>query len=160
MRVATRAYKGPELLLGVRDYDYSLDIWSLGCVFGAMLFRKSQLFKGDDDWHQLRKIVKVLGTSDLDDYVERYRIINPEYSRVRASMGDVPRVPWTDLVNDANAALVSDEALDLLSQMLQYDHGRRISAAEALQHPFFASTVPGEEADALAAGAKRRHDEL
>jgi len=37
VRVASRYYKGPELLVGLRDYDYSLDMWSLGCMLGAMV---------------------------------------------------------------------------------------------------------------------------
>ncbi len=37
MRVASRAYKGPELLVDFKYYDYSLDLWSVGCVFGSMV---------------------------------------------------------------------------------------------------------------------------
>ncbi len=37
MRVASRYFKGPELLVGLRDYDYSLDIWSFGCMFAGMV---------------------------------------------------------------------------------------------------------------------------
>ncbi len=40
VRVATRFYKGPELLLDIRDYDYSLDMWGAGCMFAALLFKK------------------------------------------------------------------------------------------------------------------------
>ncbi len=40
MRVATRFYKGPELLLDIRDYDYSLDMWGVGCMLAAFLFKK------------------------------------------------------------------------------------------------------------------------
>jgi len=40
VRVATRFYKGPELLCDIRDYDYSLDIWGVGCMLAAFLFRK------------------------------------------------------------------------------------------------------------------------
>ena len=39
VRVASRAYKGPELLVNYKKYDYSLDLWSLGCVFGSMVNR-------------------------------------------------------------------------------------------------------------------------
>ena len=38
VRVATRFYKGPELLIDVRDYEYSLDIWGVGCMMAAMIF--------------------------------------------------------------------------------------------------------------------------
>lgn len=37
VRVASRYYKGPELLLNNPKYDYSLDLWSLGCLFGALV---------------------------------------------------------------------------------------------------------------------------
>ncbi len=37
VRVATRYYKGPELLVDYMAYDYSLDLWSLGCTLGAIV---------------------------------------------------------------------------------------------------------------------------
>lgn len=38
VRVASRYYKGPELLVDDFYYNYSLDIWSLGCTMGNMMF--------------------------------------------------------------------------------------------------------------------------
>ena len=35
LRVGTKPYKAPELLLGYNKYDYSLDLWSLGCIFAS-----------------------------------------------------------------------------------------------------------------------------
>ena len=35
VRVASRYFKGPELLVDLQDYDYSLDLWSLGCMFAG-----------------------------------------------------------------------------------------------------------------------------
>ena len=32
-----RYFKGPELLVDLQDYDYSLDLWSLGCMFAGMV---------------------------------------------------------------------------------------------------------------------------
>nr|DAD21343.1 TPA_asm: hypothetical protein HUJ06_022806 [Nelumbo nucifera] len=37
VRVASRYFKGPELLVDLQDYDYSLDLWSLGCMFAGMV---------------------------------------------------------------------------------------------------------------------------
>ena len=33
----SRYFKGPELLVDLQDYDYSLDLWSLGCMFAGMV---------------------------------------------------------------------------------------------------------------------------
>jgi len=41
VRVASRYFKGPELLVDLQEYDYALDMWSLGCMFAGMIFRKS-----------------------------------------------------------------------------------------------------------------------
>jgi serine/threonine protein kinase len=37
VRVASRYFKGPELLVDFQEYDYSLDIWSYGCMFASMV---------------------------------------------------------------------------------------------------------------------------
>ena len=37
VRVASRYFKGPELLVDLQDYDYALDMWSLGCMFAGVL---------------------------------------------------------------------------------------------------------------------------
>lgn len=39
VRVASRYFKGPELLLNYEYYDYSLDIWSVGCTFAGMVIK-------------------------------------------------------------------------------------------------------------------------
>ncbi|CAH8390532.1 unnamed protein product [Eruca vesicaria subsp. sativa] len=67
VRVASRYFKGPELLVDLQDYDYSLDMWSLGCMFAGMVsggcimffFRKEPFFYGHDNQDQLVKIAKV-----------------------------------------------------------------------------------------------------
>ena len=71
VRVASRYFKGPELLVDLQDYDYSLDMWSLGCMFAGMIFRKEPFFHGHDNYDQLVKIVKVLGTDELFDYLDK-----------------------------------------------------------------------------------------
>ncbi|KAF9621807.1 hypothetical protein IFM89_028245 [Coptis chinensis] len=55
----SRYFKGPELLVDLQNYDYSLDMWSLGCMFAGMIFRKEPFFYGHDNHDQLVKIAKV-----------------------------------------------------------------------------------------------------
>ena len=37
VRVASRYFKGPELLVDYQEYDYSLDMWSFGCMLASMV---------------------------------------------------------------------------------------------------------------------------
>jgi serine/threonine protein kinase len=67
-----RYFKGPELLLNFERYDYSLDLWSLGCLLAALLFKKEPFFFGSDNDNQLVKIAAVLGTQDLVAYCRKY----------------------------------------------------------------------------------------
>ena len=45
--------------------------------------------------------------------------------------------PWTKFIKSENQALCNDDALDLLSRMLVYDHSERILPKEALEHKYF-----------------------
>lgn len=48
-RVCSRPYRAPELLVDYKKYNYEIDIWSLGCVFAAMLFKVSHIFIGKNN---------------------------------------------------------------------------------------------------------------
>ena len=135
VRVASRYFKGPELLVDLQDYDYSLDLWSLGCVFAGMIFRKEPFFNGHDNYDQLVRIAKVLGTQELHAYLNKYRIeLDPH---LEALVGRHSRKPWSKFVNADNQHLVTPEAIDFLDKLLRYDHQERITAKEAQKHPFF-----------------------
>ena len=135
VRVASRYFKGPELLVDDIYYDYSLDIWSLGCMFAGMIFKKEPFFQGKDNYDQLVKIAKVLGTDDLYKYIEKYELtLDNHYSGI---LGNYPKKQWTKFINEENKHLCSNEALDLLSKMLVYDRAQRITPKEAMMHPYF-----------------------
>ncbi|CAL9198373.1 unnamed protein product, partial [Musa hybrid cultivar] len=107
VRVASRYFKGPELLVDLQDYDYSLDMWSLGCMFAGMIFRKEPFFYGHDNHDQLVKIAKVLGTDELNAYLNKYRLeLDPQLD---ALVGRHSRKPWSKFINADNQHLVSPE---------------------------------------------------
>merc|ERR1711862_691973 len=119
VRVASRYYKGPELLVDLQLYDYSLDMWSLGCMIAGMVFRKEPFFHGHDNYDQLVKIAKVLGTDDLFQYIDKYKKeLDPHYEN---QLGRHSRKAWAKFATAENAHLVSQEVLDLIDKLLVYD---------------------------------------
>jgi casein kinase II subunit alpha len=44
---------------------------------------------------------------------------------------------WQKFVNPENRHLVSDEATDFVAKLLRYDHQERLTAQEAMAHPYF-----------------------
>lgn len=47
-------------LCDLQMYDYSLDMWSLGCMLASMIFRKEPFFHGHDNYDQVGKISSLL----------------------------------------------------------------------------------------------------
>uniref|UniRef100_A0A4W4GEH9 non-specific serine/threonine protein kinase n=1 Tax=Electrophorus electricus TaxID=8005 RepID=A0A4W4GEH9_ELEEL len=139
VRVASRYFKGPELLVDYQMYDYSLDMWSLGCMLASMIFRKEPFFHGHDNYDQLVRIAKVLGTEDLYDYIDKYNIeLDPRFNDI---LGRHSRKRWERFVHSENQHLVSTEALDFLDKLLRYDHQARLTAREAMDHPYFCKST-------------------
>lgn len=136
VRVASRYHKGPELLVNLQQYDYSLDLWSVGAMIGAIVFKKEPLFKGDSNNDQLVRIAQVLGTKDLFMYLEKYGIeLSDEYDSI---LGNYAKKPWKNFISAKNRHLSEHEVvIDLIDHLLRYDHQERLTAKEAMAHPFF-----------------------
>jgi len=137
VRVASRYFKGPELLVDFQEYDYSLDMWSLGAMLAALIFQKEPFFRGSDNNDQLIKIAQVLGTDELFRYLDKYSLELDDHHHVLHEY--IPRMAWSRFVTPQHQHLVSNDALDLLGKLLRYDHQERLTAAEAMAHRYFDS---------------------
>ncbi|KAL3232508.1 hypothetical protein RNJ44_04424 [Nakaseomyces bracarensis] len=128
--VATRWYRAPEIMLNFQDYSTAIDIWSCGCVLAEMLLRKP-LFPGKDYHHQLLLILEILGSptaSDIED-------IN--YGRAKDYIMNLPHFEkknWAEMLGTDN-----EQLLDILDKLLTFNPKRRITAEQALAHPFLAT---------------------
>lgn len=139
VRVASRYFKGPELLVDFRLYDYSLDLWSFGCMLASMVFMKEPFFHGKSNTDQLIQIVRVLGSDRFDLYLTKYNItLSQEYDDI----GYYNRRPWERFINDNNKHLVTPEFLDFIDKLLRYDHQERLTAREAMAHAYFDPVRP------------------
>lgn len=134
VRVASRYYKGPELLVGYVYYDYSLDIWSFGCILAEFLFKKRPFFHGMKNSEQIQEIAKVLGTKDLRSYVEKYELPAQSLDHIAGMRED--RMSLSDFVDESEHQLLED-GIGLLEKIFVYDHQERPSAIECLDHRFF-----------------------
>uniref|UniRef100_A0A671STR5 mitogen-activated protein kinase n=1 Tax=Sinocyclocheilus anshuiensis TaxID=1608454 RepID=A0A671STR5_9TELE len=113
--VATRWYRAPEIMLNWMHYNQTVDIWSVGCIMGELLKGKV-LFPGNDYIDQLKRIMEVVGTPTPD-----------VLKKISSEHQDLAKI-----FRGANPL-----AVDLLKKMLVLDCDGRISASEALCHPYF-----------------------
>lgn len=133
-RVASRYYKAPELLVNYEYYDYSLDMWSFGCLIGAMVLHAEPMFKGEDNTDQLTKIVDVLGTRDFEEYIQKYGIKNNYF---KINQDKVDRLNLEKHYSPHRASRMCRDAIQLINHLLRYDHSERLNAQQAMQHKFF-----------------------
>jgi cyclin-dependent kinase-like len=127
--VATRWYRAPELVLSCTDYSYPVDMWAIGCILGEITDGQP-LFPGESEIDQLFVIQKVLGplTADQMEVCQK----NPRFIGVK-----FPEVTKPETLEKKYLGKLSKKALSFMKTCLKMDPAERISAAEALQHPYF-----------------------
>jgi serine/threonine protein kinase len=124
--VVTLWYRAPDVLLGSRTYNTSIDIWSAGCIM-AELYTGRPLFPGTTNEDQLQRIFRLMGTPSERSWpgISQFPEYKPNF-QVYATQDLRLILPQVDTVG-----------LNLLSSMLQLRPDMRISAADALRHPWF-----------------------
>jgi len=162
--VVTIWYRAPELLLGSRHYTTAIDTWAVGCIFAELLSLRP-IFKGEEakqdskksvpfQRNQMCKIAEVLGVPKK----EQWPLLTSmsEYSQLPTLQAASPGVLrptgldkwWDNVLKNGNykssSAAVSStgppphrDGLALMKSLLEYDPLKRLSAEQALEHPYF-----------------------
>ncbi|XP_028849428.1 mitogen-activated protein kinase 14A isoform X2 [Denticeps clupeoides] len=126
--VATRWYRAPEIMLNWMHYNMTVDIWSVGCIMAELLTGKT-LFPGTDHIDQLKLILMLVGTPEPELLTKMSSESARNYIN---SLPFMPKRNFADVFIGANPL-----AVDLLEKMLVLDTDKRITAPDALAHPYF-----------------------
>ncbi|BFZ13835.1 hypothetical protein BsWGS_16875 [Bradybaena similaris] len=124
--ICSRYYRAPELIFGATDYTCQIDVWSAGCVLAELLLGQP-IFPGDSGVDQLVEIIKVLGTPTR----EQIREMNPNYSEFK--FPQIKAHPWSKVFRPRTP----QEAVILVSRLLEYTPSGRMTPLEACAHAFF-----------------------
>jgi serine/threonine protein kinase len=125
--VCTRWYRAPECSLKSNNYDEKIDIWAIGCIM-AELYTLKPIFPGIDEFDQLNKILRIIGTPEFNDWPEGFALIQ----KLNIRMPNCNKGNLKQIVFNAN-----DDAINFLENIFQINPAKRPSAAELLKHPYF-----------------------
>ncbi|XP_045154183.1 serine/threonine-protein kinase MAK isoform X1 [Echinops telfairi] len=125
--VSTRWYRAPEVLLRSSVYSSPIDVWAVGSIM-AELYTLRPLFPGTSEVDEIFKICQVLGTPKKSDWPEGYQLASSMNFRFPQC---VP-INLKTLIPNA-----SNEAIQLMTDMLNWDPKKRPTASQALKHPYF-----------------------
>ncbi|CAL3964760.1 hypothetical protein PZA11_002311 [Diplocarpon coronariae] len=151
--VSTRHYRAPEIILGL-GWSFPCDIWSIGCIL-VEFFTGDALFQTHDNLEHLAMMESVCGRR-LDTHLiqsvnsmakrnggnpaakffKRLKLDYPQNETTRASRRFVKAMKLLgDIIPDSTK--FGKNFLDLLEKIFVYDPAERITAKQALQHPWF-----------------------
>jgi cell division cycle 2-like protein len=130
--VVTLWYRAPELLLGTRKYSSAVDVWSVGCIMAQLLIGRP-LLTGNGEIDQIKKTYNVIGNPKDREYFETLPLWD-KCKHIKRSE-DAPRL--ADILLEANVP-ITKEMIDLLHRLLDLNPETRVSARDALDHPWFA----------------------
>jgi len=126
--ISTRWYRAPECLLTNGYYDYKMDIWGIGCVMFEII-SLYPLFPGKNELDQIDKVHAILG-SPPKDAVELFKKHSSHVSSFNFPQQEGSGIKR--LLPHADA-----DCVDLICLMLTYNPEKRITAKQALKHPYF-----------------------
>lgn len=139
--ISTRWYRAPECLLTDGYYGPEMDLWGAGCVMFEIT-SLYPLFPGTNEVDQISRIHKVLGTPS-EEILQKFR--SKGASHISFDFPAQKGIGIPQLITHATA-----DTIDLIEKLLKYDASERITAREAMRHPYFKEA---RESEAKRAGA-------
>ncbi|CAD2219011.1 Protein kinase domain/Protein tyrosine kinase, putative [Angomonas deanei] len=133
--VATRWYRSPEMLLAMEHYDYSVDMWAVGAIM-AEAADGAPLLPGRSELEMISLIQERIGVLPAD-----YQALVTGGTKSGIKMTRNPLEPKShsprSYLKERYASRIGEDGVDLLRKLLAIQATDRITAEEALCHPFF-----------------------
>jgi cell division cycle 2-like protein len=142
--VVTLWYRAPELLFGEARYGPAVDIWSLGCIFGELICQEA-IMQGQGELDQIDKIFAMVGGPTEDNWPGFSKLPSSGIFRWNTKKEiELPKKFPINAPPHFRQTFLDGNGFDLLSKMLALDPDKRLSAEQALQHPYFSTGVAPE----------------
>lgn len=135
-RAGTPGFRPPEVLLKYPLQTVSVDMWAVGVILLSFMSRSYPFFRAPDDMMALAELTTIFGSAAISAAAQRYGRMVTFSHPVEPSPLEAVCKELSLRGDNTSHHLVTDQAADFLKRLLNLNLGERISAKEALQHPF------------------------
>ena len=140
--VATRWYRAPEMILAAQKYGKPIDMWSVGCILYEMLVG-TPLLPGKSTKDMIKMMFSVTGFPERKEYNEIKKEIKIQIDYDQLLQEKVKKKK--NILQTLSKYTHDDVAIDLLLKLLVFNPNKRLTAEEALKHPYVAEFHNEEE---------------
>ncbi|KAG2223662.1 hypothetical protein INT45_007240, partial [Circinella minor] len=140
-RAGTKGFRAPEIILRERYQTGAIDVWSAGVILLSVITGRYPFFLAGDDADAIVELASVFGFDSISELAEAKKlsiVTNLPLTHKRP-----PLEVLCKMLNEETIKSWSDhdykEAISLLKMCLKVDSSERITAEEALKHPFLLS---------------------
>ncbi|KAF2746926.1 kinase-like protein [Sporormia fimetaria CBS 119925] len=156
-RAGTRGFRAPEVLLKCTQQTTSIDMWSAGVILLTLLSRRFPFFHSADDVDALLEITTMFGRKKMREtallHGQVFQTNIPSYSEQGHALEKIILWCTNRSTKDERTGLKPEleddekEAVQFLYRLLECNPAKRITAEEALQHPFITKAFEDSECD-------------
>ncbi|KAF3941238.1 PAK-2p27 [Dactylella cylindrospora] len=154
-RAGTRGFRAPEVLFKCNAQTTKIDVWSAGVILLTFLSKRFPFFNSPDDIDAVVEMATVFGRTRMRScaalHGATFETSIPTISEKGHSLSRI--VEWATARSKDNPLTIGEQsAMHFLEQTLELDHRKRLSAEQALGHPFLTTIttdVSEDEVDAI-----------
>lgn len=132
LEVVTQWYRAPEILLGQRQYNERIDMWSIGCIMGEF-WQRAAILQGENQIDQIRLISKLCGTMTPESWPNIVHL--PVYQNITQMPRSIRQTRY--FLKDKLPRVHDDQANHFFDKLMMCNPDKRLSAEQALNDDFF-----------------------
>lgn len=132
-KAGSRSCRSPEMLLGFRQYSSYCDCWAIGVFILGILGKGKIPWRANQSNSAIISLSNYFGGDEICSYAESLGLALENLN----GMTSEPTYSISSNFSSEMSFLFSPKLIDLMMKFLTLDYRNRLTAADALKHPFF-----------------------